>query len=46
MDKRYVLMSLREKPYKEILSGKKKYEYRTRYTNNETVVFIYVSQFR
>lgn len=44
MDNRYVLMSLREKPYKEILSGKKKYEYRTRYTNKETVAFIYVSQ--
>jgi len=44
MDKRYVLMSLREKPYRKILSGEKKYEYRTRYTNQETVAFIYVSQ--
>lgn len=44
MEKRYVLLSLREKPYKEILCGEKKYEYRTRYSNQETVAFIYVSQ--
>lgn len=44
MERRCVLLSLKEKPYKEILSGEKKYEYRTRYSDEETVAFIYVSQ--
>ncbi|MCH5251488.1 MAG: hypothetical protein J1F22_00820 [Lachnospiraceae bacterium] len=43
-EKRLVLMSLKEKPWREILSGKKKYEFRTRYTASETIAFIYVSR--
>lgn len=40
----YVLLSLQEKPYLEIKSGKKIYEYRTRYQKIPTTVFVYVSQ--
>lgn len=40
----YVLISIREKPYLEIKSGKKIYEYRTRYQKNPTTAFVYVSR--
>ena len=40
----YVLLSLQEKPYLEIKSGNKIYEYRTRYQKTPTTVFIYISQ--
>lgn len=40
----YILLSLQEKPYNEIKSGEKIYEYRTRYQKVPTTAFIYVSQ--
>lgn len=40
----YLLLSLREGPYNEIVCGIKKYEYRTRYPKEPTIAFIYVSQ--
>ncbi|HEY3425031.1 MAG TPA: hypothetical protein VGL27_09565 [Negativicutes bacterium] len=43
-EKKYVLLSIREEPYKDILSGIKKYEYRTRYLKEATTAFIYVSR--
>ena len=44
MSKRMVLMSLKEKPYRKILCGDKKYEFRTRYTKEESIAFIYVTK--
>lgn len=39
----FMLMSLRETPHKNILSGKKTYEFRSRFTKGESLAFIYVS---
>lgn len=39
----FMLMSLRETPHMNILSGKKKYEFRSRFTEGESLAFIYVS---
>lgn len=39
-----VLMSLREEYYNAIVSGKKKFEYRTRYLKEPSKAFIYVSK--
>ncbi len=39
-----VLLSLREEYLEEMLSGKKKYEYRTRYLKEPTTAFIYISK--
>lgn len=41
---RIVLMSLKEKPYRDIVCGRKLYEFRTRYTRDESVAFIYVTR--
>ncbi len=40
----YVLMSLQEKHYNEIKSGRKRYEFRKRYCKSQTTAFIYVSK--
>ncbi len=42
--KRFVLMSLREKPWRKIVSGEKRYEFRTRYPEAETMAFVYVTR--
>lgn len=39
-----VLMSLREEYYDAMLSGRKKYEYRTRYLKEASEAYIYVSK--
>ena len=39
-----VLMSLREEYYEAMLSGKKKYEYRTRYLKDVSDAYIYISK--
>ena len=39
-----VLMSLREEYYEAILSGKKEYEYRTRYLKDISDAYIYISK--
>lgn len=39
-----VLMSLREEYYEVMLSGKKKYEYRTRYLKDVSDAYIYISK--
>lgn len=43
-EKKYLLMSLREENYDKMLSGEKKYEYRTRYMKEESIAFIYISR--
>ncbi len=45
-NRRYVLLSLRERYFEAIKSGRKLFEYRTRYPDAATVAFIYVSQSR
>ncbi len=44
MEKEYVLMSIREEYYNDIIAGKKKYEYRKVYRKSETTAFIHVSK--
>ena len=44
LNQHYILMSLLEQPFKDIVSGKKIYEYRTRYSKVPTTAFIYVSR--
>lgn len=41
---KYLLLSLQEEPYREILNGTKKYEYRTHFPKESTTAFVYVSQ--
>lgn len=43
-DKEYILMSIREEYYNDIILGKKRYEYRKVYRKGETIAFIYVSK--
>ena len=35
-----ILLALREEPYNQIISEKKKFEYRTRFTKNKTRAYI------
>lgn len=42
--KKYVLLSLREEYYNQMLAGSKKYEYRTRFLKEETIAYIYISK--
>lgn len=42
--KRIVLMSIREEYYNEILSGKKHFEYRKKYCEEESIAYIYISK--
>ena len=46
MERKTVLMSLREEYYQQILNGTKKYEYRTRYLKEESNAYIYISKTR
>ena len=39
-----ILLSLREEYFNQMLDGKKKYEYRTRYLKEETIAYIYISK--
>lgn len=39
-----VMLSLQEDYYKQMLEGRKKYEYRTRYIKEESVAYIYISR--
>mgnify|MGYP004473025961 CR=1 FL=1 len=39
-----ILLSLREEYFNQMLDGKKKYEYRTRYLKEETLAYIYISK--
>lgn len=41
---RIVLMSLRSIYFEQMLNGKKHYEYRKRYTKEESIAFIYLSR--
>lgn len=43
-DKRIVLLSIREEYFNKMLDGSKKYEFRTRYLNQETIAYIYISK--
>ncbi|MEI6287328.1 MAG: hypothetical protein WCP79_12555 [Bacillota bacterium] len=44
LNQNYILISLLEQPFKDIVSGKKIFEYRTRYSKVPTTAFIYVSR--
>lgn len=39
-----VLLSLLEEPYNQMLSGEKRYEYRTRYLKAPTTAYVYISR--
>lgn len=39
-----VLLSLLEEPYSQMLSGEKRYEYRTRYQKVPTTAYVYISR--
>lgn len=43
-EKKYILMSLREEYYLQMVNGEKKYEYRTRFMKEECSAFIYISK--
>lgn len=43
-EKKYILMSLREEYYFQMINGEKKYEYRTRFLKEECSAFIYISK--
>lgn len=43
-DTKNILLSLREEYYNDMLSGKKHYEYRTRFLKEKTTAYIYISK--
>lgn len=43
-EKKFILMSLRESYYQQILAGEKKYEFRTRFLKEKSTAYIYISK--